>query len=594
MPSSEPATASPSPPARRRFRHHPWRLGLLGLALLVVAWGVVVGLRLLQADHRLRLGVATAKSARSELSVADLSGGRVGDTLTAAEADFEAAHADVTGILFAPLRVLPVVGTQVEAVADLSRAAASVTRAGATTLSLTRQLLAAPHRTASERLSVVTRLAGALTTLRQQLDGVDLGPRRGLLAPLAAKYDTFSHDLSKLDTVLAKASGATDALAHLLRGPSTVLVIGANNAEMRSGSGMALELGTLTTDDGSLHLSKFVAASSLVVASSSLHPTGDLAARWGFEHPTLDFRDLLLSPQFPPNAALAAAMWRARTGERVSGVILVDVDALRGLLEATGPISAEGTTIDASDVVPYLLEQQYAGVPYDISPTDEARQDKLGLLAAKTFAAIEKPSTSLTRLVEGLVQAADGRHVLAWSADPGVEADWTAAGVGGTVSGDDLLLGLINQGANKLDPYQVLTARVSIRTTGDDSTVSIAVTDRNATPTSVTGYAAGAAPRIYKGALALDFPRYAGFATVGGAAAPEAAGADYGADVLATPITVPDGASRTIRFRFVLLGRSGRLDVQPSARIPPTSWIVSTPGGRLQRFTDASAHAFSW
>ena len=44
-------------------------------------------------------------------------------------------------------------------------------------------------------------------------------------------------------------------MAGILQGPERYLVLMGNNAEMRAGSGMFLELGLLTTSDGELHLS---------------------------------------------------------------------------------------------------------------------------------------------------------------------------------------------------------------------------------------------------------------------------------------------------------------------------------------------------
>ena len=45
-------------------------------------------------------------------------------------------------------------------------------------------------------------------------------------------------------------------VATILQGPQTYLVLAANNAEMRAGSGAFLDVGVATTSDGSVDLER--------------------------------------------------------------------------------------------------------------------------------------------------------------------------------------------------------------------------------------------------------------------------------------------------------------------------------------------------
>lgn len=569
---------------------------LLGCSVaLLVAWVAAVALMLLRADHRLNAGISAAGRARAGLSLTDLTDGGAERTLHAAAADFAAAHRAVASPWVAPMRVLPYLGTQVRSVDALSQAAATVAGAGESTLATVRLLVAEPHHTPAERADLLGRMAGVLGRLRNEVSDVGLGPAHGLLGKLAHERAVFDHDLAKVRGVLDRVAGATGALHAMFSGKQTYLLLVANNAEMRAGSGMALEAGTIRLDRGAISLTHLQDTGNLVGQFPGVEPTGDLAARWGFEYPQVDLRELLMSPQFPANAALAARMWQAHTGQPVDGVLLVDVQALDDLLPVIGPVSADGVTLSAGNAVHYLLEGQYAGVAD--AQVEAARHERLGAIADAVFGRLEAPGIPLTALARALGRAVDGRHVLAWASDPRVEADWVAAGAGGQVEGNELLLALINQAADKLDPYQRVTAVASTHPSGTRTRVSIRVTIDNTTPETLTGYAAGGAPgtppaREYAGYASLDFPLDATDATVTGAGPIVAAGPDLFAQVLAVEIAVPDGQSRSVTFAFSLPGRNGSLTVEPSARIPPTSWVAGD--ATTVRFEDSVAHSFSW
>ena len=65
--------------------------------------------------------------------------------------------------------------------------------------------------------------------------------------------------------------------------------------------------------------------SSLILPPGAVTVTGDLAARWGWLMPGVDWRNLGLTPQFDVNGSLAAQMWKANTGQSVDGVLAIDV-----------------------------------------------------------------------------------------------------------------------------------------------------------------------------------------------------------------------------------------------------------------------------
>ncbi len=578
---------------RSRRRGRPWRVAAAVIGLIVVAWIVACAVTLLLADHRLQAGVGQAQVVRDGLTTTQLRSGADQTEVVAAAADFSDAHRLLTEGWMAPLRHVPVADRQLASATDLAQAAYTVTDAGRQALPDVRTLLSRPDRSPTAREAVIVQLARVVGAAHDKVAGVTLGPSRGLIPVLAGKRDLFARDLTKLQSGLTRADGASAALADLLTGSRTYLVFSANNAEMRSGSGMFLAAGTLTTHDGALVLGRFTPTSDLTLPDPSVPLSGDLATLWGHERPNQDFRNLALSPQFPANAALAARMWQARTGTHVDGVLAVDTAFLSAVLSATGPVTAGGVTVGSADVERYILHDQYAGVSGD-QPGQAARHDRQGDLAAATFGALSSGHPDLSGLASDLDGAANGRHVLAWAATPATEADWQAAGVGGALGPDDVLLAVLNQGGNKLDPFMSVHATMNFRVAGADTDGTVAVTVMNGAPPNQPPYVAGdagnpPAPDTYIGAVSLDIPGRSGRERVDGPMPLEAEGRDGPSFAMAAPIQLAAGRAVAMTFHFALAGTSGTLRIDPSARIGATSWTI---GGR--RFSDATAQTVAY
>lgn len=571
---------------------------MVGAGLVIAGWAAACAVTLVLTDHRLRAGVAQAKVVRAHLGAAQLTGGAAQAPLRAAAGDFAAARRLLGEPWVAPLRLVPLLGRQVTSATDLAQAAATISQAGSQALPRVRALLSGPHQTPATRAGLIEQLAGVVARLNGRVDRVDLGPSGGLVSALGSERGTFAADLASLRYGLRRAQGATAAVADLLGRSRTYLVLSANNAEMRAGSGMFLAAGTLTTADGALQLGRFTATSDLVVTGPTVPVEGDLAFLWGSQRPSQDYRELALSPQFPASAALAARMWQAQTGVAVDGVLALDTAALAQILDATGPVDAGGVTVSGGYVEQYLLHDQYAGVGSDQS-SQAARHDHEGALAAAAFAALSVGHPDLGALAAGLDTAANGRHLLAWASDPAVEADWQDAGVSGALGPSDLLLSVLNQGADKLDPF--LSVRASLAAAvvqpspgprSGQTAVTVTVTVTDSAPADLPGYVAGAdgdppVPGTYVGAVAVDIPGRAGRES---ASAPlEAEGPDGPSFAMAVPVVLRPGGTTTVTFRFVLDGARGRIRVAPSARLPATLW--AGPGGR---FDDATSHWVAW
>jgi hypothetical protein len=328
--------------------------------------------------------------------------------------------------------------------------------------------------------------------------------------------------------------------------------------------------------------------------------TGDLQARWGWLKPGQDWRNLALTPQFDVNGPLAAKMWHAETGQQVDGVMVVDIEALHQFLEVTGPVTlADGTKVDAANVVQLLAHDQYVGIvdnPVGASAVAEGkRQERLGSVAHAVLDALQSESLDLRSLANAMAADTQGRHLLAWSSDLSAEQAWVESGVAGTIRSDSLLTAVINRGGNKLDQYLGVTSSLTLHTSGSRTQATLTVRLDNRAPPGQSQFIAGPYPGLgtvygeYLGLLAVNVPGYATAIHVDGNPRLDALGAEGPTWVVATPVDVRRGASEQVVLHFTLPQAHGEIQVVPTARLTPVTWHFQ---GRTA--TDASPFSVTW
>jgi hypothetical protein len=568
------------------FRYH-FRLRRRAVTSLVVSvlllWAVGVAVDLYLAARHVRQGAEEVTAARSTLSADGLLSGAPVAPLHSAESDFTAGRSLLASPLLWPVEILPVLGRQLRSIQDLASAAGQVSATGITAVSQTRSLLQAPHTTGPQRIALLDRLANLASSTHTRLSGVDLGPSEALLGPVARQRNTFSGELNQVQTTLSRAAAGASAAATILQGPQQYLLLASNNAEMRSGSGAFLEAGLVTTSGGELHLSDMQPTTNLTLPVGAVSVGGDLEARWGWLLPGVDWRNLGVTPQFDVNAPLAAQMWEASTGQKVDGVMALDVTGLQDLLSVTGPVTTQdGTVISAGNVDQVLLHDQYVGEGYNSSNEDQAaRVDELGSLAGAVMRVLENQPLDIHATADAMSSATAGRHLLLWSADPSTEAVWRSTGVSGQLVSNSLLADVINRGGNKLDQYLSVGNTLRLVTHGGRTSGTLTMTLANHTPPGQSAFIAGPYP-----GLGTRYGEYVGIATVNlpgdvrdvsmvsgetvAVDGPEGPTLLVGVDVDLLP-----GATKQYTFRFSLPQPHGTFALVPSARVPAEEWKVN-------------------
>ncbi|HTZ09252.1 MAG TPA: DUF4012 domain-containing protein [Acidimicrobiales bacterium] len=567
---------------------------------VVLLWLVGCAALLAEGVRDASHGASDVQEAKNELSASDVVSRSATAPLRAAARAFDDAGGYLHSPVLAPLDILPVIGRQLRSVQDLASASAQVATIGIGAVGQAHGILHAPHATGPERVQALRRLAALASSVDGRLLRIDTGPSQALVSPLAAKHATFLHDLDQVEGRLQHASSVAGTLAGILQGPKTYLLLMANNAEMRAGSGDYLEVGALTTDDGELHLSDPEPTVAIPVPAGEVNATGDLEARWGWIHPGQDWRNLGFTPQFDVNAALAARMWEAETGQHVDGALAVDVEALHQFLEATGPVTLpDGSTVSADNVVQLLVHDQYEGLSDILSAQQDAieaaREESLGSLAKATLDALQDESLDLTTLSNAMTSATQGRHLLAWSADPTAEKAWVSGGVAGELEPDSAMAAVINRGGNKLDQYLGVSTSLTMTTHGKRTEGVLTVDLANRTPPGQSQFIAGPYPGLgtvygeYVGVLAVNLPGYASAPRIDGSPPLDALGAEGPTWLVATNVDVKEGATERFVIRFTVPLPHGSLAVVPTARLDPVQWHY-----RGRTHSDASAFTLSY
>ncbi|HWH34889.1 MAG TPA: DUF4012 domain-containing protein [Acidimicrobiales bacterium] len=574
MAASEQPEDPPVPVEATRQAPPLWRRPGPVAAALVALWLAVTAVLLVQAWKSASAAEDELEAIRTWATPASLLSGQETDRLRGAEASARRARAKLRSLPVSPLRALPVLGRQFRSADSLALAAAEVADAGADALEEATALVG-DDRVTRDRPRLLAGMAGIAERTAQRVDGIELGPADALVGPVARARADAAKTVDELTAGLERARLASDGLARLLDGGAQYLLLVANNAEMRAGSGMFLTAGVATFAGGSVDVSELEATSDLLL-SQPVEVEADIAERWGWLAPGREWRNLGVSPRFEVTAAQAARMWEAARGEQVEGVLAVDVAALRAVLAAAGPIDVAGQRLDAGNIEQDLFRDQYAGSIEENYQSE--RQERLGMVAQQALGQLDRPDLDVALLAGELVGAARGRHLLAWSPAASMQRAWEAAGVAGTVEEDDLLLAVLNRGGNKLDQFLDVAAKISLggARSGQEVVIDIELTNR--TPADAAPYILGPDPSLavepgtYVGLVSATLPGPAGGGRFDGIDELAVAGADGSNRVVAAPVTVAPGTSSTLTLRFDLPRDWPGVNVLPGARIPPIAW----------------------
>ena len=565
--------------------------GALILIAIGVLWTAWVVLTVLGARRDLQTAERELESVRATASIETLLDGSLDEPLDALGERIGAANERLSHPLLRPAKWLPVLGRQLESAEKISGAADTTLDVGFESLKAVRELLDIETLSGGVLVATTDEIATIAQTAHAELAELDLGPRKSLFGSLARARNELEAELNGLLVTLDRVGAAAQATSDMLRGPSSYVLLAGNNAEMRAGSGMFLSSGLLQFEGGAVLLSDFGRSYRHNLEPGNVELTGDYADRWGWLGPNLDWRNLAVTPRFDATGALAAQMWEAATGHEVDGVLAVDPIAVQLLLRATGPVEIGDETITAGGVVDDLLNKQYDEV--QTGAEQDARHDRLGLVAAGVIEALLTTELNRDALITGLIDAVSGRHIMLWAADSTTQSGWATSGVAGELTSDSLAISLLNRGGDKLDYFMEIGAEiVSVENNGGHE-VTVIVTFNNTTPEDVSSYVAGGTvpespPRHYYGILTANLPGAATNGRIDGVDDLTVVGADGVTRVVGAFVAVEPGETVRRQIRFSLPDTQLEMRLEPGARVPPIRWSVEN-----RRFSDGEAHTIT-
>jgi hypothetical protein len=446
----------------------PLRGALVALSASAVLWMGVLGF------HAYRLS-GRAEEVRDGLE--RLEGLTDTDSVDAAQLEASRAALDDLGRdiadvdrrlaspVMTPLRWMPVVSDQFDAVDDLVASGRLIVGAGQGLLDATEPLV---DGRASEgtRGEVLARATTAVADAREALARAEPPAPDGLLPVVQRQIDRYAEKRIALDDRLAAAGHAVDALDGLLEPGGRYLLVAGNSAEARAGMGAFLSFVQLDVREGAELVVGDVASVPEVArptrtfdAATAVVPDGavtiadaDLARHFGHLEPDRVFSRLGLSPRFPASAPVAADLWEALGRPRVDGVLYLDSVGLASLLEVTGPVEVAGRTYDQDSLLAYLLSGQYD----EFGADSEARRSRLDEITATVVRELDG-SIDTAATLDVLRAAVRQRNLMVWSRDDATQRSLRLAGMAGELAPTELHVGLATMNG-KLAPYTDLSS----------------------------------------------------------------------------------------------------------------------------------------
>lgn len=235
------------------------------------------------------------------------------------------------------------------------------------------------------------------------------------------EIDSLTDNLSDFQIFLSKAKTLTQILPEVigLNGKRNYLLLFQNNMELRATGGFIGSYGIATFDNGKmsdLKISDVYSADGQL--KGKIFPPGPITKYMG--QPNWYLRDSNYSPDFKTSAEKAEYFLEKETGELVDGVIAIDVEAIKEILKATGPIALPEykETINADNL--YEKTQVYS--EKDFFPGSTQKKDFLSLLNTRLLNNLyQSPKSKWLNLVAAANKSLNESHIQVFMHDQNVQ-----------------------------------------------------------------------------------------------------------------------------------------------------------------------------
>ncbi len=318
------------------------------------------------------------------------------------------------------LKLIPIVGHQVSGLTDAVHGVNALAGQGQALLHSTIQAVNASHGT-DINLPALKALDVQVHRSEIKLRAIEK-PAGGLWGPAHTERLKLNRIVTKVIDLLHRGGEALDFAQPFLgaNGPHTYLVAGLNNSEMRD-QGAVLSWALLHVNQGT-----FTMTSAASVGTISLHSPAvaikdpNTVAAFGALEPTRIWQSVNAIGDFPTSSRWMMAMLHQARGIKVDGVVGVDVQTLTNILKVTGPVHVNDIAgpVSTTNVAPQLLYQLYLKYP---AGSQRARHDDITKVAQAAVDKMKAGNYDLGAFLDGLAKASQGRHLLFYDRDPGLE-----------------------------------------------------------------------------------------------------------------------------------------------------------------------------
>lgn len=288
-------------------------------------------------------------------------------------------------------------------------------------------------------------------------------------ANLASLHPTLAANDSLVQTLLRALPAIfqiAPSLPHLIgmEESQTYLILVQNNHELRATGGFITAVGRVKLDYGDITEMEFGDSYSVYVEGNT-YPKAPAAQQKYMRIPILLFRDGNWSPDLPTSAQTLKAIYFQDTGLTVNGIITIDINAVKVLVDALGSLKMEGSEeeITGTNIVDFLkqLWAQPLTTENTVDPKKldiewwKRRKDFVPMLAKAVLQRVQSGDFDKMALINAALQTLDQRSVQVWvdDADAAKAMAWQGwdGGLNPDAASDFLALVDSNMGYNKVD-----------------------------------------------------------------------------------------------------------------------------------------------
>jgi len=251
------------------------------------------------------------------------------------------------------------------------------------------------------------------------------------LPQLASAVRSVKAALRKAAPFLDRSGALLSLETYLLSSEHRILVVSQDGAELRPTGGFAGSFGIVEVGPEGVRLDTYRDVYTLPDPPGRVTPPPGARFTKDF-----GFRDANWWIDFPTSARAMLKFWRRYRQPPVDGIVVVDTVAMKYLLEVLGPLKVPdySETFTAENLLGRLLYYTQ-GAGRSLGRGKNGHKGVLVALAAELEKRVlEAGPTDLVRSALAMAEAADGKHVQMYFANPGAEAAVVALGWSGQIA----------------------------------------------------------------------------------------------------------------------------------------------------------------